>query len=484
MFYLLGTWPSLFGQSFEPRWMDVASMQEELVFVQDRLNQIHPEPYHFISRENFDEKVRGLRDGLAPMTVEQWYVSLAGLLASLHDGHTALIYDYGERQRYFNEGGKTLPFFVQVTDDRRVIIRHQFIGDSTLAAVHILNLNGLPMDDILHRMGALTFGESDVFRNSQVTRSFARMHWLLYGHCDSVSLTMQSRDGMTKTERFACITESQYNDFVKRDFPQALSSIDHHMHLTVAPDRRAALLSLVDFNTYKGYEDSIAQVFRTIREERIDTLFIDVRDNGGGQHYITEELNHYLLDTPWVLVSKAKIRFSDAFYEVFPGSVRWLARIMPKKPALKLAAATMTRNTKIARVVKSRDPASDKPVHELYTRPKRHHSKEYLYKGKVFLLADRNSYSMSGMFAAILKDYGRAVIVGEETGGLAKPHGSNVALTLPHSKFTLTVSTSRAYRPSGVFDDRGVLPDIQVPYSRLTRARTIEECLALVAGKE
>jgi len=43
------------------------------------------------------------------------------------------------------------------------------------------------------------------------------------------------------------------------------------------------------------------------------------------------------------------------------------------------------------------------------------------------------------MFAAIMKDYGRAVIVGEETGGLANPHGSNVAVTLPNSKFQVEI---------------------------------------------
>ncbi len=87
---------------------------------------------------------------------------------------------------------------------------------------------------------------------------------------------------------------------------------------------------------------------------------------------------------------------------------------------------------------------------------------------------------MSGMFAAIMKDYKRAIIVGEETGGLANPHGSNVSVTLPYSKFTFTVSTSRAYRPSGIFDNRGVLPDIQVSYNSLSQANTIEDLLKLV----
>jgi C-terminal processing protease CtpA/Prc len=86
---------------------------------------------------------------------------------------------------------------------------------------------------------------------------------------------------------------------------------------------------------------------------------------------------------------------------------------------------------------------------------------------------------MSGMFAAIMKDYQRAILVGEETGGLANPHGSNVAVTLPESKFRFTISTSRAYRPSGVFDNRGVIPDIAVPFDDLSTTNTIDELLEL-----
>jgi len=477
---LLNTCTPTFGQSFEARMMDVKSMQEELTYVQQKLNAVHPEPYHHVSKDTFDRRVERLRSQRTPITTEQWYVHLSALISSLNDGHTALLYNQDERQRYFKQGGTTLPFFAQVTDDKRVVIWHHFTSDSTLRSAQILEMDGRPIEDILQRMRMLTFGESEVFTNSRISGSFARLYWLLYGHSDSVLLTVQLKNGTKKTEKYASISETEYDVFVKRDFPQIQNSTNHHMNLTISDNRSVALLTLNDFSIYKGYKDSVAQVFQSIKEKQIDTLFIDLRDNGGGAHYITEEINHYLLDTPWVLVSKAKIKMSDEFYGVFPKSVRWFAKMLPKKPSLKLAAAVMTKNTKIKKVVKSRDPITKQPIFELYTRPKQHYSKKHLYRGKVYLLTNRNSYSMSGMFAAIMKDYKRAIIVGEETGGLANPHGSNVSVTLPYSKFTFTVSTSRAYRPSGIFDNRGVLPDIQVSYNSLSQANTIEDLLKLV----
>jgi C-terminal processing protease CtpA/Prc len=186
------------------------------------------------------------------------------------------------------------------------------------------------------------------------------------------------------------------------------------------------------------------------------------------------------MDTPWVLVSKAKIKTSDEWYASLPASVR-IVRYLPKKPLIRFATLFLTDNARIERIETSKDPATNQPIFELYTRPRQHYSKEHLYSGQIFLLTDRNSYSMSGMFAAIMKDYQRAILVGEETGGLANPHGSNVAVTLPESKFRFTISTSRAYRPSGVFDNRGVIPDIAVPFDDLSKANTIDELLELTA---
>ncbi|MFN7325868.1 MAG: S41 family peptidase [Chitinophagales bacterium] len=471
----------VFAQSFSPRVMEVDLMKEELSLVRSKLIRIHPEPFHFLSFEDFEEKISNLKNRLEPMPVEQWYVHLASLISSLQDGHTVLLFNQEDRRRYFDQGGKILPFLVQVKDNKRAVLQHHFTNDSTLSAAELLSVNGNLIGEVLQNMHQLTFGELEVFRNAQITNSFGRMYWLLYGHSDSVTLSVEQRNGKLASVTHNCLTVAQYDEFVKIDFPKMEQRKAHHMCLTYANNRPVALLKLNDFNTYKGYRDSIEHTFKTIQQYSIDTLIIDIRGNGGGEHFITETINYFLLDTAWVLVSKAKIKMSDEFYSVFPKTVRWLAKILPKKPSIKLAAAIMTNNTKISRVVKVFDPTTKEPSYEIYTRPKQHFSEKHRFKGKVFLLIDRNSYSMSGMFAAILKDYNRGVLVGEETGGLANPHGSNVRITLPHSKFTFTVSTSRAYRPSGFFDHHGVIPDIKIPYEQLRTAQNVETILQLLS---
>lgn len=471
---------SLLGQTFKPRLMEVKSMKEELIFVQNKLNEVHPEPYHYTSKQKFDESLNALQGNLRPMSLEQWYVQLASLISSLHDGHTGIYYDQNERERYFKQDGKLLPFMMNVSDDKNLIIQHNFTRDSDVDSATVLSLNGHSSVELLNEMSLLTFGESEVFRHSQITEMFGRMYWLLFGHTDYLELTIRLKNGSQKTEKYACLTKTEFDELFKRDFPIANQPNNYHMKLTTSFNKNVPSITLNDFMLYEGYKDSIANIFKTISEEKIDTLFIDLRGNGGGEHQITEEINHYLLDKPWVLVSKAKIKMSKEFYDVFPNGVRWLAKVLPKKPSLKLAAAVMTNNTKIKKIKKVRDTITKAITYEIYTKPKQHYSKTYFFSGKVFLLTDRNSYSMSGMFAAIMKDYNRAVIVGEETGGLANPHGSNVSVKLPYSNFKFTVSTSRAYRPSGIFDNQGVIPDIQVPYVILNQSKSIDDLIKLI----
>lgn len=121
------------GLSFEPRTLDAAQMQRDLRFLQTKLNTIHPEPYHHLNKDQFDAMVNRLDANLAPMSSKEWYVKLADLVSSLHDGHTAVFYNQDERQQYFNEGGTILPFLAEVKDDESVIVGHHFTDDAALS---------------------------------------------------------------------------------------------------------------------------------------------------------------------------------------------------------------------------------------------------------------------------------------------------------------------------------------------------------------
>lgn len=78
------------------------------------------------------------------------------------------------------------------------------------------------------------------------------------------------------------------------------------------------------------------------------------------------------------------------------------------------------------------------------------------YKGKIFILIGRNSYSTAEIFAQSMKEAGQAVLIGEKTSGMCLP---SVALPLPHGFTLQTVVgdyvSSKNYRIEG----KGVIPE-------------------------
>jgi|GEM_PF-1386709 C-terminal processing protease CtpA/Prc len=471
-------------KEFSTKILDAAQMRQELDFLEKKLKDVHPEPFHYLTEVEFNNRLSGLRNSLPEsMNREKWYLELARLIASLHDGHTAVFYPDDFRREYFQQGGKIMPFRILLQDDFSVQIQDNFTTDSLLDSARLLEINAKPVDELIGEMRKLTFGESDVFRNAQVSRYFGRMYWFLYGHTDSLRIKLRLNNGSVHERKLPMLSDKEYDEVIRKKYPQGQTTGKwRNMVYTPMQGRSVGRLSLMDFNLYKGYKDSIRAVFKSMAENKTDTLLLDLRGNGGGEFNITEEINHYLLDTPWVLVSRAKIKMSDDFYAAFPKVLKVL-KFLPKNLIIRLASALMTKNTRIRKTELSRDAYTRIPSYQIYTKPRKHFSRDYFFRGKVFLFTDRHSYSMSGMFAAIMKDYGRAVLVGEETGGLANPHGATTLLKLPVSGFSFSVSTARAYRPSGIFDDAGVKPDVPVAYDKLSRARTTEQMLELMRRK-
>jgi C-terminal processing protease CtpA/Prc len=60
----------------------------------------------------------------------------------------------------------------------------------------------------------------------------------------------------------------------------------------------------------------------------------------------------------------------------------------------------------------------------------------------------------------LIKDYKLGKIIGQETGGTPTCYGDHFDFELPNTKTKVRVSYKWSLRPSGVDDNRGVIPDI------------------------
>jgi carboxyl-terminal processing protease len=153
-----------------------------------------------------------------------------------------------------------------------------------------------------------------------------------------------------------------------------------------------------------NYRSATGDVFRLLRElteANVDGVIIDLRNNGGGS------------------LSEAAM-LTDLFVD--PGPV-----------------VQIRHGTDISRQPRAQYPA--------------------FYRGPIIVLVNRLSASASEIFAGAIQDYGRGLIVGEDTFGKGTVQNK---MDLSHGD--LKITEAKFYRISGASTQhRGVVPDIKLP---------------------
>ncbi len=155
---------------------------------------------------------------------------------------------------------------------------------------------------------------------------------------------------------------------------------------------------------YRSTTRDVAKLIRELKSEGIDGLVIDLRNNGGGA------LNEAIALT---------------------------GLFIPSGPTVQVRASDNR-----VRVYDDPDPS-------------------VLYDGPLVVLVNRMSASASEIFAAAIQDYGRGLIVGDQTFGKG-----TVQTIRPLNHGQVKLTEAKFYRVSGgSTQHKGVLPDLTLPFS-------------------
>lgn len=177
--------------------------------------------------------------------------------------------------------------------------------------------------------------------------------------------------------------------------------------------RRLGVITLptfyMDFEAYRNRDENFRSTTRDVfnilqrfREENVDGVILDLRNNGGGSLYEATALTDLFID---------------------PG------------PVVQIRHA----NRKV-----SLDQMAERPA---------------MYRGPLLVMINRLSASASEIFAAAIQDYGRGLVVGTQSFGKG-----TVQVLTPVREGQLKLTQSKFYRVSGdSTQERGVMPDIPFP---------------------
>jgi C-terminal processing protease CtpA/Prc len=187
-----------------------------------------------------------------------------------------------------------------------------------------------------------------------------------------------------------------------------------------------------------------------LKDDSVETLLVDLRENGGGDDAFGDELLRYINQKPYrgwsggELKRSAELRSHDKAYYRVP--FRWLPlHFFYSQERMLHFGPRGSLTTWPPQPVKQRKKA------------------EPFFDGPVCVLIGPYTFSAAVIFADAVKTFRLATLVGEETGGHPNFFSEAYDFRLPRSGLLASISTVRWLRASGDSADlTGVSPDIVV----------------------
>jgi hypothetical protein len=441
----------LFACQLQAQAVTQAEVAAELNGVIKAMEVYHCDAYHYAD----STAIATLRDQLLadlPAQPNQMdaYRAVNQLVCGFGDGHTR-VWDRTHRKNFLEAGGQHFPFAVDVRNNR-LFIRKDFRGtDASLLGQEILSMNGVPATTIIATAAAHASRESYELDQALLSHNFDYYLWLAYGASmtDEVAVELAGPEG--RKEGGQLLTIQGLTELPKTATPE------QPVFEVKMLDNNIAYLRIDHFEGRpKTYAKEFKRIFQQFADAGAQQLILDMRNHGGGDSRIGDELARYIADAPFRQFAfsewKATPELKDAFKNAYlPKAVHW---------ALPLIKG-MNAHTK---AIYSTDDHATARVEYPLIKP---YTNDRAFTGEVIMLMDNNTFSAGTCFAAMFKDYQMGTIVGQESGNLANFHADGLLrMSLQASGAQLQISNSYLVRPSGDESPLAVQPDLAISYDQ------------------
>ncbi|MCL5268776.1 MAG: hypothetical protein M1469_11855 [Bacteroidetes bacterium] len=122
-----------------PGFQSLNKYQQDLLYFSSELQQTHPEPYRYVSKEWFDSETNRLLSVFAHETSDvDFQIALQKLASHLRDSHTRVRVGSISDQRAY-------PIGILWLKDSLYVAAVEEGGDSTLVGSTVIALNGVPL---------------------------------------------------------------------------------------------------------------------------------------------------------------------------------------------------------------------------------------------------------------------------------------------------------------------------------------------------
>ena len=387
------------------------------------------------------------------------YQILAPIVSFTKEGHCKIgISD--ELNLFSKQNYKYLPLLVKIINDKVYILNQ--INNLDTKGMMISKINGVEIDKIMKLF--LTIHPSDGFNYTgkyhRIERRFSQ-YYTNFINNNSINFNLEIINPITNNViKIDNISTLNYEEFTTSQ-NELLSKLPNYSYnevsfIKIENEIRTATITFNNFatNKYKdgklGFQKIVESYFKTISDNNIENLIIDVRKNEGGEQGMEDYLLSYLITDEYLKYKYVEI---PSFNFTFLQHTTYNTKISQKEFEESLKEEFF--------VNKDGRYLNIKGMYE-GEKPKKNN-----FKGKLFILINGLTFSGGSEFAALAKNYTNAKFIGEETGGgyYGNTSGTFLNFTLPNTGLKgriplckFVVETKEYKIPFG----RGILPDYQV----------------------
>ena len=431
--------------AFAQRVYTPAELKQDFTIMKAALQEAHPGLYRYNSKETINQLFSTLQQKLNKgMTELEFYRLATPVLSAIDDGHMKWHRKdkVDDHYAFFEKGYFPLQLYFR---KNKAYVRSCYLSGETITpGTEIVSINGQSIDKILKALFNNIFSDGKVISSKyeELNQFFAGYYATYIGPSIKFKVVYIGKNGRKTTATLPSINKSDISGEVPSD----------ETFKVTYPEKGVALLRIPVFeeeDKTPSFAGFLASTFKEIKQRRISSLIIDLRDNEGGTDAFGFKLYSYLTTKPF--------RYYDHFTVVTnkPYSFAEYAQLPQGINSLK---ATLVKAGNEFHFVHKAGLGMLEPEADAFT-------------GKVYILQNGLSFSVTSEFCSITKDNNRAVFIGDENGGTFQGNNSGAfaLVELPNTKIGLDIPLLGYYmhlqhpHPSaeGIPADYSVIPTIQ-----------------------
>jgi C-terminal processing protease CtpA/Prc len=442
--------PQLFSQS----------VKEDLDYLYKSLQSTHYNLFAFQSKESYDSLYNQLKLSIPidSLTVLQTVTYFQKLVSFANTGHCEIDFPAQSYIDYAYTGGTVFPLELAF-ENNKAFVRKNFSTDLQIQiGDELLAIDGMPINEVLQQLYPFVSAERLYFKNAKIEfTSFPRLLFQLNGKKDSWIIQTKNKDNQISKVEVKAVSVIDYETNRNGEVVNPQKKIQLYGDIAYLNTGQFGSNEADGEMVFKKYIDS---AFSVIKEKSVKHLIIDLRNNPGGHNDYSDYLISYFAHKPFKWYSEFSVKTSKILKEQI---------LLQADTTDKYSRAILSNtNGKVFNY--------DFPKYTPVENSKR-------FKGKVYVLINRQTYSMAAVSAALIQDYKFGKIVGEETGDVPTLYASQFSYTLPQTGILVKVPKSYIVRVNGSKKLEGVKPDIYIQDHLLDDKDEILDKLLVILGR-